>query len=460
MRARILRHAVLVAGVTGLAAASIMCAPPTEIVVDVYTEVECTKGPTTTFKTGVSLDELRTKAASSELVACAPRTERSGRIVLSPSAAKDETVAFQVTTRNDALDPEQTCTEQSYAGCIVARRQVRFSRGTSTRVEVALRLSCLDKPCLPTESCRNGTCASAVLPESCLGAECTDPGVDPPPPPVPDAAPVPTEAGLPETDGGLLAVGEVSPTPAYVVPGGEIRGLAAYEAGLVWLELPFDPRPRVVRALWRNLSANTFSYTVGDGFGVTADAAGNAIVAGQFAQSPGGTCAHVEGAGDVACATKAYAVYGVARGASPNRTYVGGIGPTGQDGSIAWFASSGPALVDYCSTDSGTGIRYLEVQGTTLFFAAGEGVRKMELTNLGAACGDTLLLPLKEAVGVATTPEGDVCAGSAAGIRCLTGGGTMPVEPRPTGDLAFRRVGASLFLYYVAGDAIRVMRIK
>ncbi len=289
---------VLVGGVLGLALATVMCAAPTEIVVDVYTEVACASGPKTTFKAAASLAELRSQAVTSELVACAPRTERSGRIVLSPSAARDETVAFEVATRNDAEDTARKCTDQSYVGCIVARRQLRFSPGASTRVEVALRLSCLDKACLPTETCRNGTCESAVLPESCLGVDCTDPAVEAPPPGPGDAA-VATEAGAdaapPAEDVVPEGIGEVAPSPVYVLPGGEIRGLSVFDGGLVWLEVPpSSTGARVRKGFWGNLGAAS-GYLVGNGYGVSSDPQGNGIVAAQDVGQ--GPCAHQQTTG-------------------------------------------------------------------------------------------------------------------------------------------------------------------
>ena len=125
------------------------CAPPTQIVVDIYSEIDCANNPQVGLFAGSTLAELGTKAPTSTAEHCEGPPGHVGSVVLQPSASgeRDEEIAFQVATRNDSAGPDTCVAANDYAGCIVARRQVRFQPHRSIGLRVDLRLSCLDLPC-------------------------------------------------------------------------------------------------------------------------------------------------------------------------------------------------------------------------------------------------------------------------------------------------------------------------
>src|SRR3954468_7432828 len=105
--------------VIGLATlASSACRDPTQIMVEVTTDVRCSdlRGTTITVGQLVGLDErpLRT-----ETNACDPVRARIGSMVIVPSGANDDTVAIRVVV-GLVRDPSE-CVPPAYGpGCIVA----------------------------------------------------------------------------------------------------------------------------------------------------------------------------------------------------------------------------------------------------------------------------------------------------------------------------------------------------
>ena len=89
---------------------------------------------------------------------CEPGSQRVGTVVLQPNGKNDE-VAFQVVTHADGGSVEACTLAQSYQGCIVARRQLKYKPRATLRVRVDLRLSCKDMPCdQGSETCAKGRC--------------------------------------------------------------------------------------------------------------------------------------------------------------------------------------------------------------------------------------------------------------------------------------------------------------
>lgn len=153
--------------VVPLAAAAVLlaiapdCATATAIEVEVYSDT-CQGGGPVGFAGGASLAELGTGAYASvsEPRACDAASSRVGRVVLSPSGSRDAKIAFEVVTRADGGAPER-CSRASYAGCIVARRQLPFLARSTITMRVDLRRDCLDVPCSELETCVRGRCVSA-----------------------------------------------------------------------------------------------------------------------------------------------------------------------------------------------------------------------------------------------------------------------------------------------------------
>jgi hypothetical protein len=117
-----------------------------------------------------SLDALEARPPLATGTACDPTTGTIGTLVLVPSGAKDAEFAVRVVV--GIGDSADGCAASHYVGgCIVARRVMRFVPGTPLELPIAMRLDCKDVPCGLTETCVNGSCVSARVPDP---AACKD----------------------------------------------------------------------------------------------------------------------------------------------------------------------------------------------------------------------------------------------------------------------------------------------
>jgi hypothetical protein len=135
----------------------------------VYSEVTCDRHAQVGLVGGNALGELGDKAPAATSSDCdvGGESQRVGTVVLQPAGSRDEEIAFQLVTRNDDRGPETCTAATGYAGCIVAKRQLHFTPHQNTTLRVDLRISCLDKPCVPDETCVNHQCVSAQVDPNC-----------------------------------------------------------------------------------------------------------------------------------------------------------------------------------------------------------------------------------------------------------------------------------------------------
>lgn len=138
------------------------CLGPTQLVVDVRTNVPCTDS--TQFK-GVAIYvgepgiDVETRAPQLATNSCDASGE-VGTLVVTPTGANDAQVGIRVVaglTRN----PEE-CAAKNYDGCIVARRTVRYLAHTSQTVVVALTSDCVGNACDLNHTCVNGSCTDTL----------------------------------------------------------------------------------------------------------------------------------------------------------------------------------------------------------------------------------------------------------------------------------------------------------
>lgn len=146
------------------------CATPTSLTLDVFSEVPCGKGSGAVLVVAPTLRELKGGAPSSSSTRC-DADGHLGSVVVVPGGAKDSSLALSVMTRADGQSADACLEAQNAAGCIVAKRQLRFERRTEIKMRVDLRLSCLGVTCLETETCVRGACLPADV--SC-GADCDE----------------------------------------------------------------------------------------------------------------------------------------------------------------------------------------------------------------------------------------------------------------------------------------------
>ena len=161
------RLALASAGALALVAS---CATPTSIAIDVYTDAPCASHPPASLVMSGSLGELSSSAPSAASTRCEP-DGHLGRVVISPGGAKDAPIALALMLRPDGQVADGCLDAKNAAGCIVAKRRLRFERRTEIEMRVDLRLSCLGVVCAEGETCVRGGCVPADI--SC-GAGCDE----------------------------------------------------------------------------------------------------------------------------------------------------------------------------------------------------------------------------------------------------------------------------------------------
>lgn len=177
----------LAALVPVLALVGSSCRSPTELVLEIYTNVPCTE--TAEWK-GVAVyagqpgASLEKKWPTLVTTAC-DLDGYVGSLVVTPSDEKDARVGVRVVA-GLSRNPEE-CEEAGYAGCIVARRSVRFLPHDSSELVVELLTECTNQGCDPDHTCLGGRCVDAAtvdetpavesIPPSEPGVRCGDDGV-------------------------------------------------------------------------------------------------------------------------------------------------------------------------------------------------------------------------------------------------------------------------------------------
>jgi hypothetical protein len=166
-RRRAIRVACALAVSGGVVVAA--CVDPTQIQVEITTDIPCDKLSGTEITVGRlgELDGRRAPTAATQTC----QGGRIGGIVIVPSRDPSDEVGIAVVTGIDGTAVD-TCRPPYKKGCVVARRALRFAENTDLRVNISVRRVCDGNPCLPVETCRVGSCVSAVLASS---SPCTDP---------------------------------------------------------------------------------------------------------------------------------------------------------------------------------------------------------------------------------------------------------------------------------------------
>jgi hypothetical protein len=160
-----LRTAIVIAAaaVTGIFAATTLidCAPPTQIVVEVYSDAcEGSGKPQAIHRIGIAVgnaNAIEEKLPNALHDGCErPATGGVGTLTIYPSGANDAEVAIKVVAGVDTT-PDR-CLAPGYEGCIAQRRLMKFIPNTTQRAIVRLSLACLNRTCPSGTTCDNGVC--------------------------------------------------------------------------------------------------------------------------------------------------------------------------------------------------------------------------------------------------------------------------------------------------------------
>jgi hypothetical protein len=141
-----------------LALVATSCRSPTEIVLKVHTNVACTDSgewrgvAVYVGEPGAALEKKWPTLVTTQCDA----DGYVGSLIVAPSGDKGERVGLRVVA-GLSRDPE-TCEEAGYAGCIVARRALRFSPHDALELNVELLTDCKSRACDPNHTCVSGSC--------------------------------------------------------------------------------------------------------------------------------------------------------------------------------------------------------------------------------------------------------------------------------------------------------------
>ncbi len=162
----------------GAAALVASCREPTEIRLVLSSDLRTcppvpgAKGPgTTTITVGPDLASL-SDAPGTTTDTCTPASPGGiGDLVLVPSGDRSAQVALEIVAGLGKEACGARVPGASLAGCVVARRRLRFVPHTSLELPVELRQECAGVTCPPEQTCiAGGSCAPAL----CADAACSN----------------------------------------------------------------------------------------------------------------------------------------------------------------------------------------------------------------------------------------------------------------------------------------------
>jgi hypothetical protein len=180
----------------GVAAAS--CRAPTEIVVDVRTNVAYAPATVTAFVVGAPGETETAEPTAETREPWSLPAGEVGSLVVVPGGAKDGRVSVKIVMGigREARD----CAPGDAAGCIVARRTLRYVPHERLDLPIMLFDVCAGVTCDAESTCNSqGECVGAEIdPGACASGVCDVPGGGSEPPPgEQDAAPQGSDGGSP-----------------------------------------------------------------------------------------------------------------------------------------------------------------------------------------------------------------------------------------------------------------------
>ncbi|MDC0743327.1 hypothetical protein [Polyangium mundeleinium] len=172
------RRPILAALSVLVAAAFAGCLEPTQITLEIVTDLDCSRIDSTAIvvsNEAQAADTIRDPGA----VASECNGGRIGALVLLPKSAKNESIAIKVVTgvgltAEDCLnDPAQM--PAPGRGCIVARRRLSFIPSTPLELPVRMRGDCIGEVCDPESTCvAKGLCVDSLVNEQACKGEDTE----------------------------------------------------------------------------------------------------------------------------------------------------------------------------------------------------------------------------------------------------------------------------------------------
>jgi len=153
-----------------IGAAFVGCYHPTEVEVEITTDIPCSAN--IAIETGILVgpdESLATsdRAFSTTTVACIGG--KIGNIVLVPSDSRSDAIRIEIVASVGVDVSAERC-RNGGIGCVVVKRRLRYRPHTSVRLPMALTGACVGNACTdPNATCFRGACIDAECPdpESC-----------------------------------------------------------------------------------------------------------------------------------------------------------------------------------------------------------------------------------------------------------------------------------------------------
>ncbi len=154
-----MRAPVLIFLAAAVGAGASACREPTQITLQVDTDVDCDKlvghGGTAIIG-GAPTDDPVT--ITRDCSGAGP-LRTIGSLVIAPSGKRDDVVSISVVA--GATSPLNACAAADFAGCIVARRRLRFVPHEPLELRVRLSSACIGIKCAEDRTCVDGRCVTA-----------------------------------------------------------------------------------------------------------------------------------------------------------------------------------------------------------------------------------------------------------------------------------------------------------
>jgi hypothetical protein len=151
-------------------AASSSCARGTEVTLDIRTNAPCERVRGAVVRMSRAAADLPAAGVIATRDGCTAGGGDVGTLTIVPSGVDDAEIAVQVTL-GLGRDP-RSCSPDDRAGCVVARRALRFVPGKSTRLLIEMDALCEGRACAAEETCEKDRCVGIPgLPVDALPAE-------------------------------------------------------------------------------------------------------------------------------------------------------------------------------------------------------------------------------------------------------------------------------------------------
>jgi alpha-tubulin suppressor-like RCC1 family protein len=156
------------------------CGQPTQVTLDIWTDLPCDRRPATEIRVGVDLVSSPPSRVVAATQTCTP-PGRIGSLVFVPDRDDSAPLAIEVAmvfSAGAAPAPALAHCRRGQEGprCVVANRALRFVPHAKLYLPIIMRATCESVTCAQSYTCVDRSCRSAMVPDPrvCQGPTCTE----------------------------------------------------------------------------------------------------------------------------------------------------------------------------------------------------------------------------------------------------------------------------------------------